>query len=88
MPRYSYLCESCEQTSEIFHLLNDKPEECSLCLAKESLVKLVSKPVINTSKESPDASAQDRVEGHIEEARKELYSQRTELKTEDILNDS
>tara|TARA_B100000131_G_C17735414_1_gene458706 strand:- start:297 stop:566 length:270 start_codon:yes stop_codon:yes gene_type:complete len=88
MPRYSYYCEACKQTSEIFHLIDDKPDECFLCLAKGSLVKLVSRPFISTNKQETNTTAQERVEGHIESARQELVDQRSELTKEDLINDN
>ena len=88
MPRYSYYCESCEQTSEVFHLINETQEQCLLCLAKGTLTKLVSRPIINTLDKASDATVKERVEGHIEEARQELLDQRSELVNEDMINDN
>ena len=88
MPRYSYYCESCEQTSEVFHLINETQEQCLLCLAKGTLTKLVSRPVINKSGKASDSTVKERVEGHIEEARQELIEQRSELVKEDMVNDN
>ena len=88
MPRYSYLCEFCEQPSDIFHLIDDPPRECPLCLRKDTLVKLVSRPRIDSGKERPSESLRQRVEGHIEEARQELADQRADLVKEDMLNDN
>ena len=88
MPRYSYYCEVCEQTSELFHLMEEQPDKCPHCLAKHTLVKLVSRPRINTNKVEITETVQNRVEGHIEKARKELHEQRTELIKEDMLDDS
>jgi len=88
VPRYSYYCEACEQTSEIFHLIDDKPNECLLCLAKDRLVKLVSRPRININKDDSATTVRERVEGHIESARQELSQQRSELTKEDLVDDS
>ena len=59
-----------------------------MCLAKDTLVKLVSRPRINTSKAEQTTTLQNRVEGHIEKARQELHEQRTDLVNEDVLNDN
>lgn len=88
MPRYSYYCEACKQSSELFHLIDDKPDECLLCLEQGKLIKLVSRPRIDTNKVEADTTVQERVEGHIEEARKELIDQRLELTKEDMINDN
>jgi putative FmdB family regulatory protein len=88
MPRYSYYCEFCEQSSEVFHSINDQQEECIHCLKKGGLVKLVSRPVINTAGKTTDTTVKERVEGHIEEARQELTKQRSELVKEDLINDN
>lgn len=89
MPRYSYLCETCEQVSEIFHLINDNPEnKCPSCLQRGGLVKMVSRPVISVNRESSETTARERVEEHIESARQELVQQRSELTKEDIINDN
>ena len=88
MPRDSYYCEICEQTSEIHHLIDEQPEKCPHCLAKHTLVKLVSSPRINTNKTEVTDTVQNRVEGHIEKARQELHEQRTGLINEDMLDDN
>ena len=31
MPRYTYMCEDCESTLNVFHLMKEKLEECSEC---------------------------------------------------------
>ncbi len=88
MPRYSYLCESCEQSSEVFHSINEQISECPLCLSSGYLVKLVSRPRINTASKSSDTTVKERVEDHIESARTELEQQRANLKNEDFINDN
>ena len=88
MPRYSYYCEICEQTSELFHLIDEQPDQCAHCGAKHTLVKLVSRPRINTNKTEIKETVQNRVEGHIEKAREELHEQRAGLKNEDMIDDS
>ena len=88
MPRYSYYCESCEQSSELFHLISEQIEECPLCLEKGHMIKLVSRTRINTAKKSSDTTVAERVVGHIEDARVELEQQRSELKNEDFINDN
>ena len=87
MPRYSYYCESCEQSSEVFHSINEQHDECLLCLTKGMLVKLVSRPTISVGKKPSDTTVKERVETHIEGARRELETQRTELTKQEIIND-
>ena len=87
MPRYSYYCESCEQSSEAFHSISEQLSECPLCKSEGQLVKLVSKPMINTTTKSSDTTVKERVEDHIESARAELMQQRADLKQEDLIND-
>tara|TARA_B100000683_G_scaffold271139_1_gene311605 strand:+ start:1238 stop:1396 length:159 start_codon:yes stop_codon:yes gene_type:complete len=52
------------------------------------MIKLVSRPRINTAKKSSDTTVAERVVGHIEDARVELEQQRSELKNEDFINDN
>ena len=40
MPRYIYRCSSCEETYEVIHGMNEEYEDCELCEAKESLIKV------------------------------------------------
>lgn len=43
MPIYEYLCEHCEQTSEVLQKVDEKaPEQCPHCGEKQTLKKTVS----------------------------------------------
>ena len=84
MPRYSYYCEACETTSSMFHSINTVIEECPLCLETDFLCKLVSKPSYGSKvkiKEEP----KEKVNKHIQSARKELEKQIKDLKNEDLV---
>lgn len=86
MPRYSYHCDSCDTTSDIFHAIGIIPEECPLCLKKDHFYKMVSKPHYS-SKHTEVADPKEKVEKHISEARRELDQQIKDLRKEDMVDE-
>ena len=49
MPRYRYLCESCDAEKMIFHLYNEDINlDCEACGSTNALQKMVNVPHYNT----------------------------------------
>lgn len=75
MPRYSYKCEKCEQTFEIFHLMTEVIDECVVCKVHgtEFLQRIPSQFNISGSgSEVNKQTAKQRVDEFINEAKGEL----------------
>lgn len=51
MPRYTYMCEDCESTLNVFHLMKEKLEECSEC-GSENVKRLPSQLSAKVYKET------------------------------------
>ena len=89
MPNYVYKCISCEKTVNIFHSFSDKPADCELCNALDSLQRDYSTP-FNISKKPTNVKKEvgQAVRQHIEEAREEIKKEKERFKSEEIdLND-
>jgi putative FmdB family regulatory protein len=80
MPNYVYKCISCEKTVNIFHSFSDKPTDCGLCGAADSLLRDYSAPFNIANK----ATAMKKEVGqvvrqHIEETREDIKRQKEEF---------
>ncbi len=82
MPRYRYLCENCDQTTDAFHAYKETLTDCEKCESKESLKKILSTPYYGIKKASPqfDKKVGDITKEYIEENRKILEKQKEENK--------
>lgn len=81
MPRYSYICENCENQIEAFHSSDERLSFCDICqtdsLKKQiSMLTIVKKNDINTS---TNRKTGDIVKEKIEEFRQNLKEQKKEL---------
>ena len=57
MPRYDYRCSACGQTFEATHSMADSPlRNCVLC-GSDSVLKLISSPMINSIKSGSPTGA-------------------------------
>ncbi len=84
MPRYTYRCLKCEQTSTVFHSITEKLTNCELCEGGE-LERLPSLP-FTVAKRSAQPKPGQLVRQHIEETREEVAREKRRLQ-EEILDD-
>lgn len=80
MPIYKYKCESCEEVSSFIHLSSDTRTDCEKCETKNSLVKLLAKPLIlkNTETNKDNSNVGEITKKFIEENRDILNKQKQE----------
>jgi putative FmdB family regulatory protein len=57
MPRYNYLCISCNSVVEIIHSMTDVATDCTVCEAKGTLKKQLTIPRINSAPTPPKTGA-------------------------------
>ena len=83
MPNYVYKCISCEKTFSVFHSFSDKPTDCELCGAVNSLRRDYSTP-FNLSNKVIEKKAKvgQVVRQHIEEAKEEVRQEKERLERE------
>ena len=77
MPRYTYRCTGCDTHQDIFHLADEKPDNCIQCNSV-ALVKLLS-PITTTRKTKSQRKTGTLTEEFIENSREELVQQKEEL---------
>jgi len=82
MPRYTYRCNGCEEAFEETHSMSIKLENCVLCEATGSLVRVPSTTFITTSSKmrNGDKKVGDVVKDHIETSKSELKTEQEKLK--------
>jgi len=81
MPRYSYICQQCENQVEAFHPSDERLSFCDKC-ETDSLKKVLSIPTIiknNSVNPSTNRKTGDIVKEKIEEFRQNLKEQKQEL---------
>lgn len=81
MPRYSYICQNCENQIEAFHSSDERLSFCDICQT-DSLKKQISMPTIvkkNDINTSTNRKTGDIVKEKIEEFRQNLKEQKKEL---------
>lgn len=79
MPRYTYRCTSCDTHQDIFHLADEKPENCMQCNSSENLVKLLSPITTIGRKSKVPRKTGELTEEFIENSRQELEQQKEDL---------
>ena len=82
MPRYSYICTSCENHIEVSHSVDERLSFCDVCKT-DNLKKILSIPNISNSNQiNPLTNRKngDIVKEKIEEYRKDLKEQKQQLK--------
>ena len=80
MPKYSYKCQNCGETSTFYHSISDMVVDCELCNSKSTLQRLPSK--FSLFKEGGKARVGSVVKRSIEEFREDLEQEKRELKDE------
>tara|TARA_R100001591_G_C4318494_1_gene174877 strand:+ start:231 stop:497 length:267 start_codon:yes stop_codon:yes gene_type:complete len=79
MPIYKYKCKACEETSTFMHLSSETRTNCDKCNSKDTLVKILSKPVITKkNKLSTTDTVGEITKKFIEENREILDKQKKE----------
>jgi len=81
MPRYSYICQQCENQIEAFHSSDERLSFCDKC-ETDSLKKVLSIPTIiknNNVNSSTNRKVGDIVKEKIEEFRQDLKEQKKEV---------
>jgi putative FmdB family regulatory protein len=81
MPRYSYICQNCENQVEAFHSSDERLSFCDICQT-DSLKKVISMPTIvkkNDVNPSTNRKTGDIVKEKIEEFRQNLKEQKKDL---------
>ena len=78
MPRYQYHCKSCKKTMTVFHLSDEKQEDCIYCEKTGELVKLLNK--FTTKRNHKEKKKIGQVtEEFIKDAKRDLNKQKEEL---------
>jgi putative FmdB family regulatory protein len=82
MPKYKYRCNACREEWETWHRINSKPRPCS-CGEGTNLQRLP--PVFTRTKINTwEKKVGDATKEHIEEAKRDLQSQKEEATKEEI----
>jgi len=83
MPNYVYKCISCKESVDIFHSFSEKPTDCKLCGAENSLRRDYSAPFsIGNKGPKLDKQVGQVVRQHIEEAREEVRQEKEKIERE------
>ena len=78
MPRYQYRCKECDNILTIIHLSDEEQSDCPKCLAKHSLVKMLT--TFSTKKKGTKKNKVGQTtEQFIEDSRNELKQQKNKL---------
>ena len=84
MPNYVYKCTSCGQIVEIFHSFSEKPTDCELCGAEDSLKRDYSAPFNSSRPQMPSKAPRPGhvVKEYIEQTREEVKEEKQRMKRE------
>jgi len=79
VPRYSYKCSVCEAITEIFHLMSETATDCEVCNSAGSLKRVPATfSVSEPNSVNKGATAKQRVDSFISEAKQELQQHKKE----------
>tara|TARA_B100000242_G_scaffold206405_1_gene149756 strand:+ start:265 stop:528 length:264 start_codon:yes stop_codon:yes gene_type:complete len=78
MPIYRYECKSCKEVSSYMHGYDEVRLDCEKCESKNTLVKILGKPLISKNKNKEDSSVGEITNKFIEENREILNKQKKE----------
>ena len=78
MPIYRYECNSCKEVSSYMHGYDEVRLDCEKCESKNTLVKVLGKPLISKNKNKEDSSVGEITNKFIEENREILKKQKKE----------
>jgi putative FmdB family regulatory protein len=79
MPRYVYLCDSCEEVFEQTHSMKVKLEDCHLCGSQDCLKRLPSSVRFINYKNPDKANVGSVVKQHIQEAKEDIKQEKREM---------
>jgi len=79
MPRYVYLCDSCEEVFEQVHSIKVKLEDCHLCDTQDSLKRLPNSVRFINYKNSDKAEVGSVVKQHIQEAKEDIKQEKKDM---------
>ena len=85
MPKYRYKCDKCKEILFMCHHISEKMENCELCSAKNSLVKLPT--TFTTEKKGSSYVIGEEVRKAIKEYNEELKEEKIKLKEKIWKND-
>lgn len=81
MPKYFYICTSCEKESSFYHSMSEKKSDCTNCNTSDSLKKVPTTFSYDSDKKD-NKKIGEVVIGAIEEFNNELEEQKNELRSE------
>ena len=81
MPRYQYECGMCGEILVIEHLSYESATDCTKCIEKNTLVKLLTNFSTNIKKEAKKCTG-ELTEEFIQDAREDLRRQKQEIMKE------
>tara|TARA_Y100000593_G_scaffold94378_1_gene193157 strand:- start:2276 stop:2551 length:276 start_codon:yes stop_codon:yes gene_type:complete len=89
MPRYRYRCAACDIEDIIVHLFDEVIRDCNTCGEKDTMQKLLSKPLyVDTKKKSANSEEVGKItREYIEENRELLNTMKKEAMEDLKLND-
>jgi len=83
MPRYKYECGKCNHLVIAFHRLKDTVTDCIKCDSKDTMKKLLSRPIVLQESESDiGEEIGELTKEHIEANREILKQQKEKAKKE------
>jgi putative FmdB family regulatory protein len=84
MPRYKYQCTECDTVVTVYHGINETLLDCEDCLDKQTMIKVLSVPIIIKDKKTNNDNNKvgKLTEQYIEENRKILEQQKEEARDE------
>ena len=83
MPRYKYECGKCNHLVIAFHRLKDTVTDCIKCDSKDTMKKLLSRPIVLQESESDiEEEIGELTKEHIEANREILKQQKEKAKKE------
>ena len=83
MPRYKYECGKCNHLVIAFHRLKDTVTDCIKCDSKDTMKRLLSRPIVLQESESDiEEEIGELTKEHIEANREILKQQKEKAKKE------
>ena len=83
MPRYKYECGKCNHLVIAFHRLKDTVTDCIKCDSKDTMKRLLSRPIVLQESESDiEKEIGELTKEHIEANREILKQQKEKAKKE------
>ena len=81
MPKYFYVCTSCETKASFYHAMDEEEKNCPRCKLEDSLQKIPSFFSFKQNEEENKETGQI-VKESIEEFKEDLEKQKNNLKNE------